>query len=346
MLAMKVRRDFISYFLFFLFAFSTAHLPGTSSAQTPSSISAQEKSDTAENEETDYLEETALHSDRFIFRGQDVDELFMVLMTFERGIDHGRIFGEFLGLIFEKNQLAFLEGSAKYPYQSQDFKNIFPSYHTKIEGSSESGFKLSYDGGDATFNISSGPVLPLYQPDNSETIQKIIGVAEAVATIHGKEYWGDLVHESLVWKGFNALTRHEGIYKDYQAFYLKSEKGKQIYLHQNKADQEAFLKKYPLPETLQAEGGVILENQETIHTFKAPIPITWLKEKRSPLGFYTVPEQFRIDTSESLGSLFVWPRDAASKNWFYGGYYIMAIEGLLKGGEEEERVWGFAEYFH
>jgi len=335
---MKVRQDFISYFLFFLFL--------TNDIILLTNVFAEEKNSTAETETNEHFGETALYSDRFIFRGGDVDELFMVFLTFERGNDDNRIFGEFLGVVFEKNQMAFLEGSAKYPYQSSDFENIFPSYHTKVEGTSESGFILGYDGGDYTFKISSGPVVPLYKPNNSETLNLTIGVAEAVATVHGKEYWGDLVHESLVWKGFNGLTRHEHLYKDYQAFYLKTEKGRQIFLHQNKADQKAFLKKYALSETLQSEGGVILENQEIIHSFKAPISLTWLKEKRAALGFYSIPQRWRIDSSETLGSLFIWPRGEVSKNWFYGGYYIMAIEGQLKGGEEEERVWGFAEYFH
>ncbi len=338
MLGMTPQRNIISYFLFFLFLINNITFLQKASAEA--------ENNTKKTDSTDDFGETVLHSDRFIFRGKNVDDLFLVFLTFERGIDTDRIFGEFLGAVFEKNQMAFLEGSAKYPYQSSDFENIFPSYHTKVEGTSESGFILSYDGGDYTLKISSGPVVPLYQPHKGETLKRTIGIAEAVVTVHGKEYWGDLIHESMVWKGFTALSRHEHLYKNYQAFYLKTEKGRQIYLHQNKADNKAFLKKYPLSESLQSEGGFIIENQEIIHSFKAPIPLTWLKEKRASLGLYTVPQQWRIDTTETLGSLFIWPRGEVSKNWFYGGYYLMAIEGQLKEGDEEERVWGLAEYFH
>lgn len=338
MLGMKVWWNLISYFLFFLFL--------TSNLYSASTVFAEAEDSTGQNAITDNTNDAVLYSDRFIFRGKDVDELFLVLLNFERGLDTNRIFGEFLGAVFEKNQMAFLEGSAKYPYQSNDFKNIYPSYHTKVEGTSASGFILSYDGGDYTFKISSGPIVPLYQPNKGETLKLNIGVAEAVVTVEGKEYWGDLIHESLVWKGFTALSRYEHLYKNYQAFYLKTETGRQIYLHQNKADREVFLKKYSLFETLQSEGGVILENQEIIHSFKAPIPLTWLKEKRASLGLYTVPQHWRIDITEALGSLFIWPRGEISKNWFYGGYFMMAIEGQLKEGDEEERVWGFAEYFH
>lgn len=338
MLGMKVRWNFISSLLFFLFI--------TNSISLPQIIFAEAENSTEKTELIGDFGESVLHSDRFMFRGKDVDDLFLIFLNFERGIDTDRIFGEFLGAVFEKNQMAFLEGSTKYPYQSSDFVNIFPSYHAKVTGTAASGFILGYDGGDYTLKISSGPVVPLYQADTSETLKRTIGIAEAVVTVHGKEYWGDLIHESLVWKGFTALSSYDHLYKNYQAFYLKTEKGRQIYLHQNKADPKAFLKKYPLSEALQSEGGVILDDQEIIHSFEAPIPLTWLKEKTASLGLYSIPQQWRIDINETLGSLFVWPRGEVSKNWFYGGYYLMAIEGQLKGGDEEERVWGFAEYFH
>lgn len=292
--------------------------------------------------------QTSIHSDRFIFRGGDIDDLVMIFFTFERGKDAQRFYGEFMGAIFERNHWAFLEGNDKYVYQAKDLKIIQPSYYAGVQGSNDSGFILQYDGGDYTLKISSGPVYDLYTPLNGESLKKAIGISEAVITLHGKEHWGDLIHESLVWNGFNGLNRYKHLYKDYLSFYLKSEKGMQIFFHKNKADQGAFKKESHLPETLKSEEGAIFYDNKIIHSFEPPIRIVSIKEKTSLFSFYSVPHRWRVETSPELGRLFIWSRGEASISWMVGGYYIMAIEGIVKDSEGsaiEERIWGFAEYF-
>ncbi|MFQ5597757.1 MAG: hypothetical protein ACE5GK_06865 [Nitrospiria bacterium] len=290
-------------------------------------------------------EKTIFYSDRFIFRGEDIDDLHMVLMAFERGGDSEKKYGEFFGAVFEKSQWSFFEGNDKYRFVETDLTVIQPSYYAAADGTASSGFILKYDAGDYTLKISSGPVRRIYTPNNGVTLKKTIGIAEAVLSIHGKKYWGDLIYESLLWNGFDGLMRYKHLYKEYQGFYLKSEAGKLIYFHQNKADQNAFKNTHHLPETLQSEGGVILQKDHIVHTFKSPIPITALKKKTPPLAFYKVPQRWQVDTSPEAGRLFLWSRGEASKNWVTGGYYVMAIEGIVKAGTQEERVWGFAEYY-
>ncbi|MFQ5949582.1 MAG: hypothetical protein ACE5J1_02725, partial [Nitrospiria bacterium] len=192
--------------------------------------------------------------------------------------------------------------------------------------------------------LSSGPVRPLYISDDGPNLKKKVGVAEAVATLHGNEYWGELIHEPVVWVGFNGLKRYKGLYKEYQGFYLATAAGRQVYFHQNKADRARFLRQNNFSETLQEEGGVIQSDNEIIHTFKSPIPVTPLKRVTPPFAFYTVPQRWRIEAS-SIGTFFIWSREKISKNWIFGGYYLMAIEGIMKSESGEERVWGFAEYF-
>jgi len=292
--------------------------------------------------------QTSLHSDRFIFRSGDIDDLVMIFFTFERGKDAQRYYGEFMGAIFERSHWAFFEGNDKYAYKPKDLKIIQPSYYAGVQGTNDSGFILQYDGGDYTLKISSGPVYDLYRPLNGELLKKDIGISEAVVTLHGKEYWGDLIHESIVWKGFNGLTRYKHLYKEYQNFYLKSENGMQIFFHKNKADQVAFEKESHLLETLKSEEGAIFYDNKIIHSFEAPISIVPIKEKTPPFSFYSVPHRWRVEASPELGSLFIWSRGEASINWIVGGYYIMAIEGIIKDSEKsetEERIWGFAEYF-
>jgi hypothetical protein len=125
---------------------------------------------------------------------------------------------------------------------------------------------------------------------------------------------------------------------------MTSVKGRQIYFHQNKADRGQFLKKYNFSETLQNEGGVILSGKNITHSFKPPIQLTTLKKVTPPFAFYTVPQRWRVEVP-SLGTFFVWSRLRISKHWIFGGYHLMAVEGVMKDGPEEERIWGFAEYY-
>lgn len=283
------------------------------------------------------------YSDRFIFRGKEIDNLFLVVMNFSRGREEEKYYGEFFGAIFAHNDWSFLEGNDKYFYKPGDLQTIQPSYFAKVEGSRTTGFKLRYDGGDHTITVASGPVQPLYTSDAGETIRREIGVAEAVLTFKGKEYWGELVHEPVVWSGFNGLKRYKGLYKEYQAFYLTTEKGREIYLHRNGADRRAFLERYHFPETLVPEGGLIRSGPQTLYSFKPPISLRLLNSIHPPFAIYALPQRWKVD-APSLGTLYIWSRKNASKNWVWGGYYLMAIEGVFKTGGGEERAWGVAEY--
>ncbi len=289
--------------------------------------------------------EVLFYSDRFIFRSEGLDDLMIVVFTFERGRQEEGYYGEFMGAIFERNRWAFFEGNDKYSYASSDLKKIFPSYYAQIEGSDESGFQLDYDGGDYTVKVSSGPVQEISHPQSSVVLDKKIGVAEAVLTVHGKEHWGDLVHESLFWKGFNGLRRYKGLYKDYQGFYLKSEAGQQIYFHKNSADQRAFLEKYAFSESPLPEDGVIYHQNKEVRQFDTPIALNTIDRKMPPFAIYKIPERWEVIVNPEFGSLFIWARKKISINWLLGGYVMMAIEGVIKNGEQEERLWGFAEYF-
>ena len=287
----------------------------------------------------------SFYSDRFLFRGRDIDNLLMVLFTFERGRDPSQYFGQFFGAVFEKNHWKLLEGNDKYPYQAKALDEIQPSYYANAKGTGGSGFILRYDGGDYTIKISSGADELFYTQSDGAAIKNKIGISEAVVTLHGKDSWGDLIHESLIWNGFNSLTRHRHLYKDYQAFYLKSENGMQIYLHRNRADQKAFFKETQLSETLQSEGGAILHEKKIVHQFNPPITIKEIHKETPPFSLYKVPNRWEVETAPEIGPLHLWSRGETSLNWLIGGYHLMAIEGVAKSGQKEERVWGFAEYF-
>lgn len=288
---------------------------------------------------------TSYHSDRFIFRGSDLDNFLLIIFTFGSGSKESRLWGEFFGAVFYNNEWSFLEGNDKYFYEGKALEKIQPSYYAKVEGSPVSGYRLSYDGGDFTINISSGPISPLYVSDKGVNLKRSVGFSEAVVTLKGVEYWGELLHEPLVWKGFDGLKRYKGLYDEYQGFYLTTVKGRQIYFHQNKADRRKFLKKYQFSETLRNEGGVILSGDKVTHEFKSPISITRLKEVTPSFSLYSVPQRWEMKVP-ALGTFFIWSRLKISKHWIFGGYHLMAVEGVVKDGPEEERIWGFAEYFH
>ncbi|MEC4678168.1 MAG: hypothetical protein VST69_05380, partial [Nitrospirota bacterium] len=283
------------------------------------------------------LDETIFYQDRFIFRTKNVDDLFILVFAFERGRQKEGYYGEFFGAVFEQAQWSFLEGNDKYSYASSNLETIFPSYYAKVEGSAVSGFVVTYDGGDYTLRLSSGPLQSVYSVHKGETLNKKIGITEAVVTLKGKEYWGDLVHETLSWKGFEGLDRHKGLYQDYEAFYLKTESGQQIFFHKNRADRHAFLKKYSLTDTLKSEGGVVLEGLKTVYVLKTPIALSATNRVTPPFAFYSVPERWEVPINSDCGSLFRWTRGKTSINWVFGGYLMMAIEGVIKKeGEDGE----------
>jgi hypothetical protein len=114
-------------------------------------------------------------------------------------------------------------------------------------------------------------------------------------------------------------------------------------LHRNKADGGAFLKHHRLPETLLPEGGLIRSGPGSTLTFKPPISVDTLNAIHPFFATYTLPQRWKIE-APSVGTFYVWSRENASKNWIWGGYYLMAIEGILKSETGEERVWGIAEY--
>lgn len=287
--------------------------------------------------------DTIYYSDRFIFRSKEVDELTLVILNFNRGQEDGKYYGEFFGAVFTRHDWSFLEGNDKYFYKPGDLQIIQPSYFAKAEGSAVSGFKLRYDGGDFTLLVSSGPTQPLYSPETSRTLQKNIHIAEAVLTLKGREYWGELVHESTVWNGFSGLKRYKGLFKEYHSFYLTTEKGREIYLHRNRSNRQEFLSRYDLPETYVAESGLVRSGPRSIYSFKPPIPFSLLSSIHPPFAIYPLPQRWKVD-APSVGTFYIWSRANASKNWVWGGYYLMAIEGVLKNGETEERVWGLGEY--
>lgn len=287
--------------------------------------------------------ETSYYSDRFIFRSKEVDHLTLVILNFNRGKEEAKYYGEFFGAVFVQHDWFFLEGNDKYFYRPGDLQIIQPSYFARAEGSAISGFKLRYDGGDFTLTISSGPTQPLYSPEAGRTLQKKLSVAEAVLTLKGKESWGELVHESTVWNGFNGLKRYKGLFKEYHSFYLTTEKGREVYLHRNLANRQEFLSRYNLAETYVQEAGLIQSGPRSIYSFKPPIPLSLLSSIHPPFAIYPLPQRWKVD-APSVGTFYIWSRANASKNWVWGGYYLMAIEGVLRTGEAEERVWGLGEY--
>lgn len=287
--------------------------------------------------------DTLFYSDRFVFLGKNIDEPLLVVTDFRRGKNGPKYYGEFFGAIFFKNKWTFLEGNDLYPYRPGDLETIQPSYFAKVTGSSVSGFKIRYDAGDFTFTLSSGVPQSFYPPTEGKALQKKSGVSEAVLSVRGKEVWGQMVHETLSWDGFSGLKQYKGLFKEYQAFYLTTQRERKIYFYQNKSDLKAFQNQYHFTESPPSEGGIILSENSSASLFKTPLKIIPLKNISPPFAFYSIPQRWQVE-APATELFFLWSRDHASKNWFWGGYYLMAVEGVLKEGSTEERVWGLAEY--
>ncbi len=284
-------------------------------------------------------EDTVYYSDRFVFLGKDVNQPVLALLKFDRGRDRGRYYGEFYGALYDQGRWRYFEGNDKYPYRPGDLQTIQPSYYARAKGSVESGFRLRYDGGDATLNIASGPIQFLHVPNPGRTLTSTLGVAEALLAIRNQETWGDLFHEPLRWTGFNGLQRYAGLFKEYHRFYLITESGREMSFYHNNADRQAFLNRHHLTETFPTRGGVIQSG--AIYPF-AP-QVLPMRNVRPGLAVYTVPDRWRVD-APPFGTLHLWARDMGVRNWFFGGYYLMAIEGVFRYEGRDERVWGMAEY--
>ncbi len=287
--------------------------------------------------------EVPYYSDRFVFLGNDVNDLVLVTLNFNRGKVGQKPYGEFSGAFFRKGRWTYLEGSDIYPYRAGDLQQIQPSYYARVVGSPTSGFKLHYDGGDQTMVLASGPIPPRYTHHGSKALRSSVGSGEALLTLSGKTYWGRMIHEPLVWMGFDGLKRYRGLFEAYHRFYLVGEGGREVYFYKNDFDRQAFLKKYPLAETLNAEGGFAISSEGAMNALPLPIALLTLQKARSIFALFSFPQRWEMRTPP-LGTLYLWSRGHATQNWFSGGHYLMAIEGVFKKERGEARMWGMAEY--
>ncbi len=288
---------------------------------------------------------SAYYSDRFVFRGKDVQNLVVAVLNFDRGYDGSSYHGEFFGSVFHNHQWSFLEGNGMYRHPSKDLSIIQPSYFARATGTPQTGFKVRYDGGDLTFTLGSALERVIYMPDHGHKIRRSIAVAEAVLTLGGRVHHGEMIHEPLIWKGFDRTRRHKGLFREYQGFYLLTEQGREIYLYQNKADIAQVMKNHHFSEMLSPEGGVSVLPRQRPLLLPRPFSVQVTERTRPAFAFYTIPQRWEITTSD--GVLYLWSRKKIAKNWFYGGYYLMVVEGVLKRKEQpatNERVWGVAEY--
>jgi len=291
----------------------------------------------------DGVEETPYYSDRFVFQGGEVDDLVLVILNFNRGQVGPKPYGEFFGALFHKGRWSYLEGNDLYPYRAGDLRNIQSSYYARVTGAAASGFKLRYDGGDHTFDLACAPMRTLDTSHVGPTLKSSVSSAEAWLRVRGNVYWGRMIHEPLVWTGFHGLKKYRGLFEAYHRFYLTTAAGREVYFYQNKSDRVKFLSQYDLVDTFQPEGGVMVTAGGVIDRFPQPIALRIVLMARSFLSFFPVPERWEVDASP-LGTFSLWSRGQAEKGWFLGGYHLIAIEGILKTGAAEERVWGLAEY--
>lgn len=291
--------------------------------------------------------EVPYYSDRFVFLGNRLDNLVVVIFNFNRGWTGEKPYGEFSGALFYQGKWSYLEGSDLYPYPKdhagRDLTRIEPSYYAKAIGSAASGFKLRYDGGDHTLGIASGPVSPRYLPHNSPTLKSSVGTSEALLTLHGREYWGRMIHEPLVWSGFNGLKRYRGLFKEYHRFYLLTEAGEEVYFYRNRSDRADFIRQSALRDTFHPEGGVVISS-DGVKPLQPPLQLQTVESSRPFFSFFPLPTRWKMAVGPT-GVLHLWSRGHAARGWFFGGYHLMAIEGILEtAGAADVRVWGMAEY--
>jgi hypothetical protein len=290
--------------------------------------------------------EVPYYSDRFVFLGNHLDDLVAVIFNFNRGWTGEKPYGEFSGALFHQGRWSYLEGSDLYPYpkghDGKDLAQIQPSYYAKVVGSATSGFKLRYDGGDHTLDLSSGPIHPRYFPHDSPTLKSSIGSSEALLVIRGREYWGKMIHEPLIWSGFNGLKQYRGLFKEYHRFYLLTDHGGEVYFYKNRFNRADFMRRSTLPDAFRPEGGVMI-SPAGIEPFDLPIQLQIIESTRSFFSFFLLPTRWKMPV-ESTGTFRLWSRGHAEKGWFLGGYHLMAIEGTLETDGTNARVWGMAEY--
>jgi hypothetical protein len=290
--------------------------------------------------------EVPYYSDRFVFLGNRLDNLVVVLFNFNRGWTGEKPYGEFTGALFYQGKWSYLEGSDLYPYPKghagNDLTQIQPSYYAKVLGSATSGFKLRYDGGDHTLDLSSGPIRPRYLPHDSPTLKSSVGSSEALLVIHGREYWGKMIHEPLVWSGFNGLKQYRGLFKEYHRFYLLTDHGAEIYFYKNRFNRSEFIDRSTLSDPFRPEGGAMMTPAD-IQIFQAPVSLRTMESIRPFFSFFSLPTRWEMAV-ESTGTFHLWSRGHAARGWFLGGYHLMAIEGTLETEWADARVWGLAEY--
>ena len=287
------------------------------------------------------------YSDRFIFLGNNIDTPVLMVVVFNRGRSNQKNYGEFIGALFDRGVWNYLEGSDLYPYPQGriNFSEIRPSYYARVTGSPTAGFRLHYDGGDATVTLASGPFRPHVTDSRKSYPQSKMGQAEALLALRGKNFWGRMIHTSEVWPGLDGLKQHRDLYKTAYRFYLILDAGPEIrYIHKNQQEVTSSahtLVRLPREHTLR-----FYQNpqnpQDQIDSLEGNVAITPLEIARLWLGLFSVPERWRVEIP-SKETLDLWSRGRVRR----GGrtrHYLMAIEGLINRHSGQQRVWGLLEY--
>ncbi len=301
--------------------------------------------------------DSAYRADSFTFIGNNINDLVICILNFNRGSDREAGRGEFFGSLYLNGRWRFLEGNDTYPLRGSDLLSIESFYFVKVNGSREQGYLFKYDAGDYTFTLKTDPIPISYRPGDSENLKNDYGHASAALRLANREIPGSVILERLHWSGFNRMRQnYRGLFKSFHGFMLMSERGEKIYLRQNFADPEEFKNRHRLADTIENKGGFLWGRAEG-----GPLVLKSVEEieaYRPFLTFYRVPRRWKV-SADGLGHLTLWSRNTILKNWFFGGYALMAIEGLWqpepdrtsdpasdsRGGKPSpQRVWGILEF--
>lgn len=273
-------------------------------------------------------------SDYVSFVGSDSDGYVAFALDNNRGRDGARYQAEhFVVLHDQREGWISLTGGGSYDNVHQELARIPDSPFFQFRGTPESGLTVSSPSNQLTLTVEP---LPERMRQTHAEASTWIGSAPAVLTWRSRTIPGRVLYEYLRMPGFNRLTRtYWGLWKDFQGFYLTTDREGDLYLHSQQSEVIAAL--------VGKLVGFSMLGDETEPLKDLRVEVL---DRAFAFGFYRWPTAWKITWTGQRGPAELTLTASERKTfggWIIGGFAMSLVRGELRYDGRTRSIYGLAE---
>ena len=284
-------------------------------------------------------ETLSYYSDYFSFIGRDSMGYVAFALDNNRGVDGSDYQAEHFGVLYDQRTgWIKLTGMGKYDNSDGVLVRIPDSSHFNFKGHLNSGFLIHSKGNFLT--LKTEPII-VQMSESEGKRNQMWGVAKATLLWKDREIPGRVIHEGLVYHGWNRLTRtYTDTWDNFQGFYLALDLGnpdtwRDLYLRSEGNGKNQRSKGFATPDDWSG----LIQSTRFIAFDKA-----------YNFGFYRWPQSWDMDVQHTdsggtkTGRLLLHQISRKNQgNWIIGGFAMTFVEGELVRNGKSVPVVGFVE---